>query len=111
MRGLLDAVSTNILSVGDISMRSRLGPPSILLSYARRRGFPALLGTDPLPPKTDEELVGSLGIEVSLRQSVADALSSWSALKVALLSSESIRQWGVRNSPLRAARRFVCSIR
>jgi hypothetical protein len=111
VRGLLDTVSKNVLSVGDISMRPRLGPPSILLSYARHRGFQTLLGTDPLPPKTDEELVGSLGIEVSLRQSVANALSSWSALKVALLSSESTRQWGVRNSPLRAVRRFVCSIR
>lgn len=109
VRDLLDTVSTNALSVGDISMRSRLGPPSILLPYARRRGFSVLLGTDPLPSKADEELVGSLGIEVSLRQSVAETLSSWSGLKVALLSSEDVRQWGVRNSPFRSARRFISS--
>jgi hypothetical protein len=110
VRTLLDSTSAATLLVGDISIRSRVGPPSSLLSYARRRGFTVLLGTDPLSTKSDEVLVGSLGVELSLKCPTEDVLRSWSNLKEALLSAGAIARWGAPNSPLQATRRFISSI-
>jgi hypothetical protein len=110
VKGLLDADSADAFVVGDISMRSRFGPPSTLLRYARKKGFPVLLGTDPLPSQVDERLVGSLGSELALTRSPEELLSSWSTLKETLLSSGPLRPCGTRNSLLQAARRFVSSV-
>jgi hypothetical protein len=110
VRTLLNSTSAATLLVGDIAIRSRIGPPSSLLSYARRKGFTVLLGTDPLPTKSDEVLVGTLGVELSLECPTEDVLRSWSNLKEALLSAGAIARWGARNSPLKATRRFISSI-
>ncbi len=110
VKALLDAGSENAFVVGDISMRSRFGPPSTLLRYARKKGFPVVHGTDPLPSQVDERLVGSLGSELALTRSPEELLSSWATLKETLLSSGTLRPCGARNSPLKAARRFASSI-
>jgi hypothetical protein len=111
VKALLDTYSANALVVGDISMRSRFGPPSTLLPYARKKGFPVLFGTDPLPSQADERLVGSFGSEISLTRSPDELLDSWATLKEILLSSGTLRPCGARNSALQAARRFVSSVR
>jgi hypothetical protein len=110
VRTLLDTKPVATLLAGDISMRSRVGPPSSLLSYARRKGVVILFGTDPLPGTRDEELVGSFGVEVALACSPEKVLSSWSALKDAILLPGSRTTWGSRNSPARAALRFFSSL-
>lgn len=110
VRNLLDTTATSALIAGDISIRSRFGPPSSLLRYARRRGFRVLYGTDPLATKSDEELVGSFGVELVVTRPVDEVVSSWSGLQHAILSAGTISQWGTRNSPLKAARRFVSSV-
>ncbi|MEY4668089.1 MAG: hypothetical protein RL518_788 [Pseudomonadota bacterium] len=109
VRELLDTVPVTALCVGDISMRTRFGPPSMLMHDARRKGFPVLLGTDPLAPKTEEELVGGLGVEFVLQRSPEDLLSSWSGLR-GLLGSGDGKEWGCRNSVAHAARRFLSSV-
>lgn len=107
VRRLLDVTPPTILTVGDISIRSRLGPPSALLRYARGKGFAVLAGTDPLPRVEDERLVGSFGLEVALED---ESVASWENLKRALISPGSMRSWGERNSLPVAARRFLSSI-
>lgn len=107
VRRLLDATPPTILTVGDISIRSRLGPPSALLSYAKGKGFSVLTGTDPLPRVEDERLVGSFGLEVVLEE---EGLASWENLKSSLISPGSLRSWGRRNSLPVAARRFLASL-
>jgi hypothetical protein len=99
-----------MLLVGDISMRSRVGPPSPLLRYARSRGFTVLFGTDPLPAKSDEELVGTFGVELVLKRSSEEVMRSWNGLKEEVLSAGNILGWGGRNSPLQATRRFLSSV-
>ena len=110
VRNLLDTTATSALIAGDISIRSRLGPPSTLLRYARNRGYTVLYGTDPLPTKSDEELVGSFGVELVLTNSAQEVVSSWSGLREAILSAGTLSRWGVRNSPLQATRRFISSV-
>ncbi|MEN9847023.1 MAG: hypothetical protein RIS36_2170 [Pseudomonadota bacterium] len=110
VRTLLDTTASRALIAGDISIRSQLGPPSYLLRYARSRGFKLLYGTDPLPTKSDEELVGSFGVELVVTRPVDEVVSAWSSLQDAILSAGTISQWGTRNSPLRAARRFLSSV-
>ena len=110
VRNLLDTTATSALIAGDISIRSRLGPPSTLLRYARKRGYTVLYGTDPLPTKSDEELVGSFGVELVLTNSAQEVVSSWSGLREAILSAGTLSRWGVRNSPLQATRRFISSV-
>lgn len=110
VRNLLDTTATSALIAGDISIRSRLGPPSSLLRYARRRGFTVLYGTDPLPTKSDEELVGSFGVELVIATSTQEAVSSWSGLRETILSAGTLSGWGARNSPLQATRRFISSV-
>jgi len=107
VRRVLDTTPSTVVTVGDISIRSRLGPPSGLLRYAKGRGFSVLSGTDPLPRVEDECLVGSFGLEVSLGES---ALVSWASLKNALIVPSSIRSWGRRNSLPLAAKRFISSL-
>ena len=107
VRQTLDAIPSTVMAVGDISIRSRLGPPSTLLRYAKSRGFSVLTGTDPLPQAQDERLVGSFGLEISLG---TDLSLSWEGLKKALITPSSIRPWGRRNSLPLATRRFISSL-
>ncbi len=110
VRTILNTCPARGLFVGDISIRSQFGPPSSLLRYARKRGVPVLFGTDPLPPKSDEDLVGSFGTQIALQRSHQEVMRSWGDLKGEILSAVKISRWGARNSPLRATRRFISSV-
>lgn len=107
VRRVLDTTPSTVVTVGDISIRSSLGPPSALLRYARSRGYSVLSGTDPLPRVEDERLVGSFGVEVSLEE---NAPLSWEAIKNAFISPGATRSWGRRNSLPLAAKRFISSL-
>ena len=108
VRRMLDGTPSTILTVGDISIRSHLGPPSALLRYARQKGFSVLSGTDPLPRVQDQSLVGSFGLEFSADGD--DALACWTGLKNALVAPQSLKPWGRRNSAGTALQRFIASI-
>jgi len=108
VRRLLDATPATILTVGDIAIRSPIGPPSSLLRYARKKGFSVLAGTDPLPRVQDQLLVGAFGIETST--DAGNILSSWSELKNALVAPQALKTWGQRNSAGTALQRFISSI-
>lgn len=108
VKALLDEHTPDSLAVGDISLRSALGPPSSLLRYARTKGYVVLQGTDPLPRAADEALVGSFGVEVVLS---AGRPLTWGDVRGALLSTAAIKGRGRRNSPLAALQRFYDSIR
>ena len=108
VRRMLDGTPSTILTVGDISIRSHIGPPSALLRYARQKGFSVLSGTDPLPRVQDQSLVGSFGLEFSADGE--DALASWTGLKNALVAPHTLKPWGRRNSTAMALQRFISSI-
>ena len=108
VKALLDAHTPGTLAVGDISLRSVIGPPSSLLRYARTKGFSVLQGTDPLPRAADEGRVGSFGVEVSVPTGRA---LSWADVRVALLSASDVKNRGYRNAPLTAIQRFFDSVR
>lgn len=108
VKAVLDQNTPDSLTVGDISLRSVLGPPSSLLRYARARGFVVLQGTDPLPRAADEALVGSFGVEVDV---VGKRPLTWKDVRAALLSAAAVKGRGRRNSPIAAVRRFVDSLR
>ena len=99
--------STEALLFGDISIRTRIGPPSLLLSKARRAGFQVIPGTDPLPRVADEALVGSYGVEFTASHQPTDR-EIWGLVKSAFLSkSRTLRVWGGPSSPCKAVARFI----
>lgn len=109
VRRLIDTTPTNRLVVGDIAIRSRMGPPSFLLGYAKRRGLSVWSGTDPLPRSQDQSLVGSFGLELRSNVEVNLLLASWSVLKETLLLPNGFGVWGRRNSVGQALQRFLSS--
>jgi hypothetical protein len=98
------------LTFGDIAIRSRVGPPSTLLSRARRAGFPVVCGTDPLPRKQDCGLVGSYGLEFGLAGALEleHFLTSPSGFLINKINS--MRVWGGPNSGLKSLLRFLSSL-
>ena len=54
---VMGSFSPGTLTFGDITIRSVLGPPSLLLQRARKNRFAVLLGTDSLPRVQDATLV------------------------------------------------------
>lgn len=110
VRRILDSTAPTALTVGDISLRARLTPPSPILRYATKKGFSVLCGTDPLPRSQDEGLVGSLGCEVRIDRHRGEGDLLWEDLKLSLLSPAHVQEWGRRNSPAVALTRFVSSI-
>lgn len=109
IRELLARYSPREVTVGDIAIRSRFGPPSLILRDAQRRGFSILAGSDPLPRLDDQALVGAYGIEVLVEEDSIGALSL-SSLKSSLRMGSRITVWGRRNNPVQAIRRFVESL-
>ncbi len=104
---LIHSSSTEAVVFGDISIRTRIGPPSLLLRRARRAGFTVLSGTDPLPRMGDETLVGSYGVEFSVSQR-PQAEEAWGLVKSVLLNkSIMLRAWGGPSSPCKAVLRFI----
>ena len=101
VRKLLDTYRPTTLTVGDIAIRSSMGPPSTLLLYAKGRGYQVLCGSDPLPRRADQRMVGSYGVEIA---TLPDGeLLPW-LLKS--LRAGALRRWGDRNTPWLAAWRF-----
>ncbi len=107
---MLESYSPNELVFGDIAMRSRLGPPSTILSRARRAGYLVLPGTDPLPGVSDSRLVGSYGAEVEIPQPLLEDTCPTRLLRYFLSNSAKVRVWGHPNQALRAIRRFIATV-
>ena len=53
--------STNDLFIGETTLRNTLWPEPKLVKQARKKGFPIIAGSDPLPFKGEENSIGSFG--------------------------------------------------
>jgi hypothetical protein len=104
---ILSSASPAECIIGDIALRTRLGPPSLLLSSARRRGFSVVAGTDPLPRSEDAALVGSYGVEIRLENTPLEGLGAPSITQLIKNNSGELRCFGRPNSVLVAAARFL----
>jgi hypothetical protein len=105
-QAILESATPGALTVGDIAIRSWAGPPSLLLRHAARRGFSVVCGTDPLPRKHDQSLVGEFGmsIEGSLPEDLCERVH---VVLQRLATGKGCSTYGRRNGPLRAMRRFM----
>ncbi len=103
--------SPDNLVLGDIAIRSRFGPPSVILRRAKRASFQIICGTDPLPRREDARLVGSYGVEL-FAPSELDSRDRVLEL-LQLIKSPVIpkRVWGRPSVPVAALERFISSLR
>lgn len=103
----LDSHPPGELLFGDISMRSRFGPPSRILARAKRAGFKVLAGSDPLPRTADTELVGSYGAQFGFDGRIDQP---GEVLGAVFKSSIKLTTWGAPNLPILAIRRFIATV-
>ncbi len=107
---LIESSSASELVFGDIAMRSCVGPPSSLLSRARRAGYLVLPGTDPLPRVQDSMLVGSYGAQVEMPQLPSGDICPTTIVRYFLHNPDSVRVWGHPNGPFEAIQRFIATL-
>jgi hypothetical protein len=103
----LDSYLPGELLLGDISMRSKFGPPSRILARAKRAGFTVIAGSDPLPRVADIELVGSYGVQFVFE---GPSDQPQSVLESMLKNSNDLTAWGRPNFPILAIRRFIATV-
>ncbi|HEX9974423.1 MAG TPA: hypothetical protein VGD14_20310 [bacterium] len=53
--------SNNEIFIGETTLRNTLWPEPKLVKQARKKGFPVIAGSDPLPFKSEEQGIGSFG--------------------------------------------------
>lgn len=110
VRGLLERHNPRDFVVGDISVRSSLGPYSPLLARAKRLGYQVVCGTDPLPRAEDQALVGSFGMALQGAPPLAvDERVRWAITR--LMTADGVEPYGSRNGPLVAFQRFLSALR
>lgn len=109
VRTLLQQYTPQELSVGDVAIRSSLGPPSSLLARARTLGYRVFHGTDPLPFDGEESLVGSFGQEIEIEGSYSTELLVEKVLEGLRGPGCRFAPYGRRNNAIQAFRRFVVS--
>ena len=95
--------STNDLFIGETTLRNTLWPEPKLVKQARKKGFPIIAGSDPLPFKGEENSIGSFGFLIEGEfdsekpaQSLRDLMNS---------KGKDIRIIGKRNDIFTFARR------
>jgi hypothetical protein len=109
VRTLLEQSTPQELSVGDVAIRSRFGPPSSLLARARALGYRVFHGTDPLPFGGEEDLVGSFGQEIEIEGSYSTDLLAEKVLERLRDPGCRLVTCGRRNGVAQAFRRFIAS--
>ncbi len=109
VRGFLERYTPQVLSVGDVAIRSSLGPPSSLLTRARALGYRVFLGSDPLPFSGEELLVGSFGQELEVESNDSKEGLAGKLLERLRDPLCKLSPCGRRNSLSRALRRFMVS--
>lgn len=107
VQDLLRSFNATQLALGDIAIRSRVGPYSSILSSAANRGYRVLCGTDPLPSVRDAELVGTFGVELSGELSIDSSEGVRRAVRALLDPAQVVGSFGRRNSPIQAGMRFA----
>jgi hypothetical protein len=109
VKRLLEQDTPQDLSVGDVAIRSSLGPPSSLLARARTLGYRVFYGSDPLPFDGEEALVGSFGQEFEIEGSCSIDLLAEMVLERLREPGYRFAPYGRRNCATQAFRRFVVS--
>ncbi|MCU0645012.1 MAG: hypothetical protein MUC94_12220 [bacterium] len=56
--------SINEIFIGETTLRNTLWPEPKLIKQARKKGFPVIAGSDPLPFKGEEKGIGSFGFTI-----------------------------------------------
>jgi hypothetical protein len=107
VRQLFESYPAGELVFGDIALRSRIGPPSSLLSRAARAGYLVAPGTDPLPRPQDSTLVGSYGVQSEIPDEQAKNASPVDILRGIFCNRDQLTVWGRPNAALTAIRRFI----
>lgn len=110
VRRIMKDSSPRGLVFGDISIRTVLGPCSLLLRRARARRFLVVCGTDPLPDPRDASLVGSFGMQVDVDTLPSNERLFSDLIYPALQGERSCVPYGCRNGILRAVRRFISTL-
>ena len=110
VKDLLRLNSADHLVLGDIAIRSRFGPPSVILSRAKRTSFQVICGSDPLPRSEDATLVGSYGVELSAPSGFEGRGSVLKLLELIKSPLVHKRVWGSPNTPLKAIKRFASTL-
>lgn len=110
VRSLLVSDLRAALTFGDISIRPRCGPPSLLLREARRAGCVVLPGTDPLPRRGDADLVGSYGVqyEVDVTPNIETVYET--VLDAIRNRFNELRFFGRPNGVFQAITRFISTL-
>ena len=108
IHAMLNIFGPQVLTVGDVAIRSTWGPPSALLHHAKSSGFAVLYGSDPLPFSDEEKMVGAFGLQM-------EGTFSGPTFLHALLSdlrdgTKPKLQHGLRCKPMQALQRFTRSI-
>ena len=110
VRSLMDEFSGAGLLFGDISLHTRIVPPSLLLRRAAGLGFTVVRGTDPLPRPCDATLVGSYGFGFESCEAL-NLDNVVERLRVAMSSKTSkLQVWGRPNSIAQAFSRFISTL-
>ncbi|MDZ7318459.1 MAG: hypothetical protein ONB11_04845 [candidate division KSB1 bacterium] len=95
--------SVTEIFIGETTLRHRLWPEPKLVKQARRKGFPIIAGSDPLPFKGEENGIGSFGFLISGAFDSAQPAQSLRAMMQR--NQQDIQIIGKRNDVLTFARR------
>jgi hypothetical protein len=109
IRRLLEEGDPRTFVVGDVAIRAVTWPRSSLLARAQALGYRITLGTDPLPFKGEERLVGSFGQEFEVQSDGSKDVLVRGVLDQLSNPRCQATEWGRRNPVLTALERFVAS--
>lgn len=110
VQALLESHSPHDFVVGDIALRSSIGPYSLLLARAKRLGYSVVCGTDPLLRTEDETLVGSFGMTIiGEAPSASEDRVRWALARLG--GGHGVEPYGRRNGVFRAVTRFLSAVR
>ena len=100
---LFEILHPTELFISDTTMRPTIWPTPRLMAAAHKRGFRVLSGSDPLPFRGEEKLIGSYAFEISDEFNAAEPAASVRAILNE--AQNQIRVYGRRSGPLTFMRR------
>lgn len=105
LNALMDRFSASQLALADSSMRPIGWPTPAQFRRASREGRPILAGSDPLPPKGEEEVCGTFATLIP--NATPDPARPAAGIVEALCSSSQQITVGRRNCPMRFVHRML----
>lgn len=103
VRRLVEVSAPGLFLLGDTSLRPTIWPEPKLMALGRRRGFPVVAGSDPLPFRGEERVAGTYGIRM---EGPWDANAPVSSMRTLLFSGAGISFIGRRCGTVTTAARL-----